>query len=161
MPEKISILAPLLFFCFILHSNDAYAEDIVFPKGQMSSVIKSKTIEGEQTFHFHATQGQEASLTFLSLDEYSSFSVHIKNHSQWVKIATNEKHWNGYLPTSEEDLYKIIITGTEADVPFELFIGVKPRDKAPRMINYKEGIVQLSMGRKIKKIDLDQLLLKR
>ena len=145
---------PTLYFCFMLHSNGAYGEEIVFPKGTMSSVIRSKTVEGEQTYQFHATQGQEALLTFLSLDKYASFSLSIKNHSRWVPIANAEKHWNGYLPQSENDVYHINIKSTESGTPFELFVGAKPRDKAPQMIDYKEGIVQLSMGEKRKKIDL-------
>ena len=137
-----------------MNINNAHGEEITFSKGNMSSVIQGKTIKGEQTYLFHAIQGQETALTFLSLDEDSSFSLHIQNHSQWIQIATNEKHWNGYLPTSQGDLYKVIIKGSKIDAPFELFVGVKPRDKAPRMIDYKEGVVHLSMEKKQKKIDL-------
>lgn len=145
----------MLLFTLILHlfinTNDAYGGELTFQKGQMSSVIQGKTIKGEQAYHFRAIQGQETSLTFLSLDESSSFSLYIKNHSQWIQIATNEKHWNGYLPTSQGNLYKVIVKGTKVDAPFELFVGVKPRDKAPQMIGYREGTVHLSMEKKQKK----------
>ena len=47
MTKNIFTLVLFLFFCFTLHSNNAYAEDIVFPKGRMSAVMQNKTIEGE------------------------------------------------------------------------------------------------------------------